>query len=987
MSLRNRIAWLLLGVLGVMLVGLVVTWNGAHRMVEAFHLLRAGSIPTMQVMLELNAALQRAVATHNERHLLLVLREQAAPKKVPAPATLNAALEQRQNESEAAWRSIASRLNDWENLTRDFFPEKAGETAAMRQRLEALHNILVGFSNEESMEYILQRVNALENAQEQMQAEVVGMVARERAEVTARAAQHDHALRASIAILGFGGVLFAGAAWGFWLQLRRLALEPLHQLETAMAAFAQDDVEVPLPQQALGEIAVLTRIFAEMRAKWRHRRETQDQSLRLMEQGVQQKALMLLEEMAQRREAERELQLFQTTVEQAAEGLFWLTPTGEIPYANPAARRLMGWDAALPRLASPAELFHEGPEGDWEAVRQEIRTQDRVTRDLPPRRHEGALLAREAVLTLHPVDGMAYLMVAVRDITDRHQKEQEAQLSQAIFQYAPEGFLLTDGSGRILQANPAMSTLTGFSNQEMVGNNPRLYRSDRHDPLFYREIWKTIEATAGWRGEIWNRHKDGRIFPARVEIRAITTPRGGVHYLGIMSDISAHKEQEARLDHLVNHDVLTGLANRHQFTAVLERSVKNARRRGGKLALMRLDLDRFKAVNDTLGHPAGDHLLQQVGERVQGCLRESDLVARLGSDEFAVILENQHDWRDTVGVAEKIVASIAAPFTLRGQEVHVTCSLGVAFFPNDAGAPDDLTRKADAAAYFAKQQGGHRFFLFSAEMDRDLRARLRLEQRLIQSMEEGRFEIHYQPQINPTTGTLGGVEALLRWREEDNAPLREPSEFLAVAEESGLIIPLGEWVLRTACQQVVTWRNQGATLPRLSVNVSGRQFVRPDFPQVVAAILQQTEFPPQHLELELDESYLIRNLDTSLQTMTRLRDLGVRMTLDHFGSDYSFFSYLRMLPLNGLKLPREYATQGARSPYGASLCWSVLTLAEHLGMEVVVEGLEEAEEVSFFRGLSVDLIQGYYYARPMPAGQMASLLKASPDSTLPPEEA
>ncbi len=560
-------------------------------------------------------------------------------------------------------------------------------------------------------------------------------------------------------------------------------------------------------------------------------------------------------------------------------------------------------------------------------------------------------------------------------IVSRNRTEERNRLAAKVFANTQEAILITDRHNKIIDVNPAFSHITLYSRQEALGQDPGFVKSDRHDRGFYSHMWLSLLKKGNWQGEIWDRRKDGTFYPKWLTIDTIRDDKGEIsHCIGIFNDISERKLAEDQLRQMAMTDTLTGLPNRNHFLPVLEQAVKNASRNNRPLALLMFDLDRFKKVNDTLGHPAGDLLLQQVAQRVRSCLRQSDMVARLGGDEFAVIAEQQAGWRETANIAQKIVDQLAKPFDLSGEQARIAASVGIAFYPTDAADDRELLRKADTASYHAKQRGGNSFHFFSPEMEQGVAQRAQLELALLQDLQDGQFELYYQPQVNPANQRIEGVEALLRRRLSDGS-LALPSQFIAVAEESGLIIPLGEWVLQTACRQGKAWLDAGMYLSKLAVNVSGRQFDHKNFPDTVADILQQSAFPAHKLELELTESYLIREINSAHKVIEALRRLGVRIVLDDFGTEYSSFGYIKHIPIDGIKLPREYSADCTNNPFRASVAWAMMAMAGELGIHVVVEGLELEEEASFFRGLSAELVQGYYFAPPMPAAEVEALLQ------------
>jgi diguanylate cyclase (GGDEF)-like protein/PAS domain S-box-containing protein len=564
----------------------------------------------------------------------------------------------------------------------------------------------------------------------------------------------------------------------------------------------------------------------------------------------------------------------------------------------------------------------------------------------------------------------------VTDISDRIAHEAYVRQAVAVFENTAEGVTLTDPHGRILSINPAFTRITGYTEDEVVGKNPALLRSGRHDESFYHQMWSELAATGHWQGEIWNRRKNGEIYPEWLTISAVRGGDGHVEsYIGVFSDITHIKRSEEELQRLANYDPLTDLANRLLLGAQLQHALERAGRYQEQLAVMELDLDGFKNVNDTLGHPAGDKLLQIIAGRLKEALRGEDIIARLGGDEFAVVVESIGGARDIELVAQKIIDAIAPPLELEGQLARVTCSIGIALFPGDGHDATTLLKAADTALYVAKREGRNTFRYYSNAMAESVRHRHEVEQGLRLAIESDQLELWYQPQIAAASGRVVGVEALVRWRHPAKG-LVAPAEFLPVAAETGLILPLGEWVLRRACRQALAWQAAGLGIDHVAVNVDGQQIVRSDFVATVEAILAETGLPPRMLELEITEGFLLENAENGMGTVMRFAEMGVDIAIDDFGTGYSSLAYLKYLRADCLKIDKSFVDDLPADATSAAIIRAIVSLGRGLGFTLVAEGVETLDQLSYLRTVGCDLVQGYLLAKPMPAEELETWVRA-----------
>lgn len=572
----------------------------------------------------------------------------------------------------------------------------------------------------------------------------------------------------------------------------------------------------------------------------------------------------------------------------------------------------------------------------------------------------------------------------VTDISDRIAHEAYVRRAVTVFENTAEGVVTTDTEGRIQSINPAFERITGYSEADAVGKKSSILKSGRHETDYYRQMWADLLSVGHWQGEIWNRRKNGEIYPEWLSISSVRDDAERVqNYIGVFSDISDIKRSAAELERLAHYDPLTNLANRLLLGAQLRHALNRATRSNDCLVVMEIDLDGFKTVNDTLGHPAGDRLLQIVAGRLKGILRTGDIVARLGGDEFAVVMEAVAIVADAATVAEKIIAVIAEPIDLDGPTACVTSSIGIAVFPTDGMDATALLKAADTALYVGKREGRNTYRFYDQKMSTAVQRRHELEQGLRYAIERGELELWYQPQISLAKRCVAGAEALVRWRHPERG-LIPPSEFLTVACDTGLIVPLGEWVLYTACRQAQAWLAAGIDIGRMAVNVDGQQIMRSEFVATVEAVLAATDLPPERLELEITENFLLENAENGMGTVARFSHMGVNIAIDDFGTGYSSLAYLKYLHADCLKIDKSFINGLPEDSDGSAIVQAVISLGRGLGFTLVAEGVETGEQLAYLRKVGCDLVQGYYFAKPMPANEFAAwLATVSFDNLLP----
>ncbi|MBS0354402.1 MAG: EAL domain-containing protein [Proteobacteria bacterium] len=567
-------------------------------------------------------------------------------------------------------------------------------------------------------------------------------------------------------------------------------------------------------------------------------------------------------------------------------------------------------------------------------------------------------------------DGQPQAILAIStDITEIKQTTEQLRLAGVVIANTADAVMITDARSTILSVNRAFTDITGYSAEEAIGQTPRLLRSDHQPPEFYRAMWETLRDTGGWRGEIWNRRKNGALYPEWLTINAVNDDAGHhVNYVAVFSDISAIKHSQAELERLAHYDPLTDLPNRTLFHHQLQHDLDRAVRYERQLAVLILDLDGFKTVNDSLGHPVGDCLLQQAAERFKRCLRVEDTVSRLGGDEFAVILGDLGQDTDAVAIVKKILQALQEPFDLDGHAALITASIGIAIAPTDGRTPEELVRNADTAMYGAKEGGRNSYRFYQAEMTRRAQDRLTRERALRRALEEKEFELWYQPKLNLESGRISGAEALLRWRDPERGMV-SPAEFIPLAERTALIIPIGELVLDTVCAQIRLWRKTGLETGRIAINVAALQIERSDYVDTLASALARHGLPPEVLEVEVTESLIMENPEHARQVIHAIQDLGVTTAVDDFGTGYSSLAYLKVLPINNLKVDRAFVSDLPHDENDVAITRAIVGLGQTLGFEITAEGIETVEQLEFLRSIGCNHGQGYLFGKPMPVAE------------------
>jgi len=581
-----------------------------------------------------------------------------------------------------------------------------------------------------------------------------------------------------------------------------------------------------------------------------------------------------------------------------------------------------------------------------------------------------------ALLILVFLTGLILLLtIAFFSINTLGKQDRDLRQAAMVFESTGEGIIITDQKARIVAVNQAFEESFEYKQGELVGRHVRILRSKQHTKDFYKEMMETLSQKGQWQDEIYVCRKSGNSHPEWLTINAIKNSRGNINrYVAVFSDVAIVKRSLQKLDHLAHHDMLTGLPNRLLLQDRLSHAIHRANRENRRLAVLFLDVDRFKDINDTLGHTVGDHLLRLFAARLSDQIREGDTVARLGGDEFMILLEDCQVTEDIHIVANKVLNSLDHAFDVQDQKLYVTTSIGISLYPDNGTTVDKLVRNADAAMYQAKEKGRNNYQFYTSELTAVAREKLRLESSLRTALQRNELVLHYQPKWNTRTGEITGVESLLRWQHPERG-LIGPSDFLTTLEDSGLMLPAGKWLLQTACAQAQTWRERGLPAIQMSVNLSAQQIVEQQLLETVTETLKESRFDPRYLELELTESFIMKQPREVVALLNSLRAIGVSFAIDDFGTGHSSLSYLKQLPVQKLKIDRSFVRDIPDDPNDMAITSAIIALGHRLHMSIVAEGVETEEQLSFLIDEGCEEAQGYLFSKPVPENEVRLLLQ------------
>ncbi|WP_051938028.1 EAL domain-containing protein [Ferriphaselus sp. R-1] len=764
-----------------------------------------------------------------------------------------------------------------------------------------------------------------------------------------------------------GMIVLISLLSGYFIEIAvsRSIINRLQRLSEAMRQYGKGEYKADAELMAgEDEIAYAARAFSEMTGdidRSNHDRILAENALRASEER------------------------WHFALEGAGDGVWdWSVQTGEAIFSK-RWKEMIGYDEhEFPNL-SDAWLAHLHPD-DREQVLAQVEAYfagelSIYTVEFRMRCKNGSykwILAR-GMLVSRDAEGKPLRMIGTHaDISVRKQTEEDLRLAALVYQVSSEAMLITDANNRIIAVNPAFTSTTGYTEDEIIGQSPNVLSSGRQDPTFYQTMWDALNTSGRWQGEIWDRRKNGEVYAEHLTINTIYDTEGLVHRrVAMFSDITEKLKSEEIIWHQANFDLLTGLPNRRMFRDRLAQEIKKADRATDAFALLFIDLDRFKEVNDSLGHHVGDDLLVQASQRLIGCVRESDTVARLGGDEFTVILSHLHEMEDIDQLTQTIINRLAEPYFLGSEVAHISASIGITVYPDDATQLEQLLQNADQAMYVSKEEGRNRYSYFTPALQEAAKLRLRLIGELSQALTGNQLRVYFQPIIELATGNIFKAEALLRWQH----PLRglvSPMTFIPLAEETGLINPIGEWVFHESARHAKRWSEMAGNRSfQISVNKSPIQFrSKEDTPESWIRFLRDNGLSGRSIAIEITEGLLLNKDDETVRKLLQFRDAGIQVSIDDFGTGYSALSYLKKFDIDYLKIDQSFVRNMASDPADMALCEAIVVMAHKLGLKVIAEGVETREQRDLLMQIGCDLGQGYLFAKPMPAEEFDALLKA-----------
>ena len=768
-----------------------------------------------------------------------------------------------------------------------------------------------------------------------------------------------------------------------------IAIAGMHYTGMAAAEFAEDSVCLAAPQGiepgwlaimvGIGSLAVLsiTLMISVFDARMADQNAALVTELTHTNEQLHQRAQMLADKMTEELRARMEKEhLFKAVVEQSSDAIITRDLDGNLSSWNPAAEQMFGYAEKEVLGSHLFDIIHPGgideklaqkhTEAETGGCFQEIIGESKLGEKL------------QLAVSCAPLSNAQGIRVGdvsiLRDITQSKHAEEQLKQAAAVFENTTEGVMITDNQANIIAVNQAFTQLTGYPEEYAVGQKAGFTRSGIHDKSFYAAMWESIKANDFWRGEIIDRRKSGETYPKWLNISVVRNNEGEIiYYVGVFSDITHLKETEARLQHIAQHDFLTNLPNRLLFEDRLEHAIARAHRDGSKISLLFLDLDRFKNINDSLGHLVGDQLLQEVARRITLVVREEDTIARLGGDEFTVILESISNRDQASLAADKIIDAITERIEIDEHELYVTTSIGIATYPDDGEEITLLLKNADAAMYKAKESGRNQFHFYSSDISSELVNRLTLEGELRKALERREFRLHYQPLIDAGSKRIIGAEALIRWQH----PLRgllTPFTFLSVAEESGFMVSIEEWVIEEACRQAQVWQQAGHRDLAIAVNLSSKLISYHDIADRIANQLERHQLDSSALQLEITETSIVEQTETLITNLELIDRIGIPIAIDDFGTGYSSMSYLKRFAVCKLKIDRSFVRDIAEDPNDKAIVKAVIAMGHSLGMRVTAEGVETQEQLAFLESEGCDELQGYLYSQPLDSAAFEILL-------------
>ncbi|WP_417224543.1 EAL domain-containing protein [Amphritea sp.] len=678
------------------------------------------------------------------------------------------------------------------------------------------------------------------------------------------------------------------------------------------------------------------------------------------------------------RRKEQELRKFSRALKQSPAAVVITDINGIIEYINPKAEEVSGYSldevvGKRPSLFSSGDLSPVNYQAMWQQMLSGQPWQGTFLN----RRKNGSLYWEAATISaVRDSLGQITHFVAVKeDITERRATEEQLRMNAAVFETTNEGIMITAPDATIISVNPAFSEITGYSSAEVVGKKPNMFQSGKQKDTFYQNMWLSLEKAGSWSGEIWNKRKDGSVYPQWLSIAAVQNRDGLLEqYVAVFSDMTQRKNDEEQIRQQANFDALTSLPNRIMLKRELTQIHHRCDQAGCLCALLFIDLDRFKAVNDTLGHSVGDQMLQQVSLRLTSVIGENDLLSRFGGDEFVIVLQNLTDQEEAAIIAKQVIEILQPPFQLAGRTLYIGASVGISCYPNDSDSGEVMLRHADMAMYLAKDNGRNQYQFFNAQMREQVKNRTELEQALRQAINNHEFELYYQPISNCLQHRVVAAEALIRWHHPERG-LISPTEFIPLAEETGLIQPIGLWVLRQSCEQIVKWELQGINNLCITVNVASNQRLLGFDAEVAADIMHSVGVDPSKIIFEITENMFLENSTEAIAWLQEFKALGSKLAIDDFGTGYSSLSYLKQFPIDKLKIDRAFIRDLPDNKEDATLVNAIIAMSKSLGLELIAEGVETIEQLQYLHQLDCPNIQGFLFSKPVQAEQLPAVIE------------
>lgn len=688
--------------------------------------------------------------------------------------------------------------------------------------------------------------------------------------------------------------------------------------------------------------------------------------------------VVVVRDITQLKQAQQQLQLseekFAKSFHSSPDGLLISRQRdGLLVEVNEGFSRITGFDSATSLDQSTVDL------GIWANLNEREQLLEQLNRDGYVRDFRSHIRRKDGQIRLCEISsrplliaGEDCMLTIARDITERHQMQEKLQLAATVFESTAEGVLITDTRQRINAVNRAFSEITGYSEEEAIGETPRLLASGLHDSAFYAAMWYQLTAEGHWQGEISNRRKNGEVYPSWLTISAVRNRDQFItHFVAVFADISSLKHAQARLDYQAHHDPLTGLPNRTLFESRLQAALLHSQESNSLGAVLFLDLDRFKHINDSLGHPVGDLLLKGIAQRLKENLRDIDTVARLGGDEFIILLPGLLHPSDAEAIATKLLICFTAPFQAGEHEFFISSSIGSCLFPTDGNDVATIVKNADAAMYRSKAKGRNRVESYTQDLTSQASARIALEHELRRAMERNEFSLCYQPKISLLSQRLVGAEALIRWTHPTLGEV-PPEHFIPLAEENGMILQIGDWVLEQACLQLQQWNRLYSAFGALSVNLAGAQLRQPNLLGRIQQLLCDYHLAPDCLQLEITENFIMSQAEEALSVLHKLKKLGVQLAIDDFGTGYSSLSYLKRLPLDILKIDQSFVRSLPDDPHDVAIVRAIIALGRSMQLTVIAEGVENQEQQQFLADEGCEQIQGYIVSLPLPPEEFSA---------------